>query len=241
MRFLSRCGLLGLCAVVATLAGCAHTPFKEASLTFEPGSASPGMSVRLEADQPVVAKAGRVRVKETTIPLDQVRDSKRGAFTLPDVGPGLQAVQLVDRKGKVLGQGRLEVMPPMSLRVLLEFKGGKARLVSAKPTQGGYSENLTDGGDRLSYDVLNAEGGLLFTGAVANPFAVGHEIYDQSPDGKPVMRREKPEKDGMLSFKIPNVQAQAVIRLFDASAEADLATEKGRAARRLIGEFKIGG
>ena len=233
--------LCGMFVLVGGSAGCHRTT--SASLQFDPSSARPGTSVVAQSNGRVFSKAQgeTILINRQSVTPEEVIGPTEATFIVPSVSSGKQTVRVVDRDGKELGKGQLDILPSSSLRLLLTMKDGRIQLVNSKPTEGSYTENRAEQGPRVSYDVLTPEGGLLFTGAIAHPTREAHELFDEPQPGQRTIRREPVHGDATFVVKIPNVEGPAIVRFYDVQADVDLGTAQGRAGRKLIGEIKVGG
>jgi hypothetical protein len=89
----------------------------------------------------------------------------------------------------------------------------------------------------LSYDVISEHGQLLYTGAIPHPATGTYEVF--GPAGSPSPHRVPAEEPYRFAIKIPYSPSTTIVKLYEAAPGVDLATDKGRAARRLIKEFEV--
>ena len=212
-------------------AGCA------AQLQIDPSTAAPGDIVRLSSDAPTFAKppAGQVTIGgQPTAVLHTIGD-RQADVLVPVTSAGSVDVEV---GGDRQARGKMVVLPARNRELILSVTKDAIRPLLSRPIAGAAAGGRVQAERRLSYDVINAKGGLAFTGVVASPIGP-REVYD-GPDAKgTVLRQGPPPAEGVVSLKLPNLPRPFVVRFYDVPSGSDLDTEAGRQTRRPLGEVTI--
>ncbi len=140
--------------------------------------------------------------------------------------------------GKSVGRVAFEIQPATAKQLILEMNtDGRLRLVSDKPYGGGYDQQFSTRTFQLSYDIMAANGNLLFSASIAHPVKERAEVFE-NPEGSGIHREGK-ESPSVFPVKIPNLKEAVVIRFYEASARMDLTTPEGRRGRKFLSEIKL--
>jgi hypothetical protein len=221
--------------------GCkTSTPHRVMSLS--PASASPGMTIELKTDGPVagLGSSTRVLMGKQVVSIQQVTGNSEAEILVPSLTPGKVQVRLQE-KGKRAGVGvPFEVLPANAIQVVLSWHEGDVKQVSVTPRGSQYASRVDPGQRRLSYDVYNEKGGLVFSGEMIHPMLGHAEVFDEPEPGKKIIRGAQGHKDNLIILKVPNIPGQTfTIKFFEAPPNADLRTVQGRDQRKYVNEIKI--
>ena len=109
--------------------------------------------------------------------------------------------------------------------------------MSNQPYAGGYERSFATGNIQLSYDIMSADGRMIYSGSVIHPVRERMEVFE-SPEGTNIHREGK-IKPAVFSLKVPSIREASSIRFYEAPADADLTTTRGREQRKFLEEIKI--
>ncbi|HSW47232.1 MAG TPA: IPT/TIG domain-containing protein [Phycisphaerae bacterium] len=226
--------------------GCLPPPPPEPSAgvtAVNPSEVSPGSMVTVTADKAVFqgATTPSITIGGQAATIQSVADPTQAVVIVPNLSPGAAQVRVVEA-GKTPGApGPLTVLSAPVTRLILSFGSNQVNLVSAQPATGGFSENARESGRRLSYDVLDSQGRIIFTGEVIHPTLGRAEVFEPLDQGKFVLRHVAVSPSAAFALKIPNLNGATKVRFHDASADLDLGTAAGRAGRVFLNEISVGG
>ena len=211
------------------------------ALTLSPEGASPGMVVRVTTAQPVFSDATAARVqiggKPTTIV--KLVSTTEVDVLVPNVAAGES--QLKVRGGKVSGVAPFTVLPPSAQELVLQLKDGKFELVAVHPTADEPNAVARSQEPQLSYDLVNAEGGLVFTGSIDHPALTRMELFD-GPNAREATLRREPRHPGqpvVFTLKVPIVPHGSTVKFYEAAPQVNLLDATARQNRRPVGEIKL--
>jgi hypothetical protein len=209
--------------------------YVDGDLVMLPAQASPGQALHVRYKDPVFDKANKIEIAFGDIPghVIKVIDPNTIKVLVPPLPVGsVEATVRVD--GSVLGMVKLSVEHPPSLRLFFTRSGDQLELVRVEPHTGSFYPAPTSG-RRLSYDVLDETGELLYTSAVSHPATTEMESFDE--DG--TIRRVPAPGPESFFIKIPYFKGTLRIRLLEADPGLNLADPDDRERRRLLREFAI--
>lgn len=227
-------GLSTPVAMIAIAVGAAMASGCAPRLTVDPEAARPGAAVRLRAEQPLFREGTQPRVRINGKPatvLRRVSDQEVDVL-VPAIGPGSARVAVAGSGG-----GRVTVLASPSLELVMSLKDGKVALVRATPRAGEAHSRVLRDQPRLSYDVINQQGGLVFSGVIADPGR--REVFDGPNAAGAVLHGAPPDRETVFAVKVPHVAGRFTVKFYQVPAGADLATETGRTQRKPIGEIVI--
>ncbi|HEX7180674.1 MAG TPA: hypothetical protein VF756_02440 [Thermoanaerobaculia bacterium] len=222
--------LAAACAALA-LAGCATR-----RLTVEPAMVSPGMIVRVSSTKPVFRKGeeGEVRIAGRPASIVRTVSEREVDVMVPAVEAGAARVTL-GRGGQ--STGNVTVLPAPSVELVVSMEDNKLTLMRATPRAGEVETRVSRDQARLSFDVINEQGGLVFTGAVADP--TRREVFDGPNSQGAVLRGTPRSKKAVFAVKVPNVPGRFTVKFYAVPAGVDLKSTEGRAAREPLGEIVV--
>lgn len=218
--------------------GCEMQDGELPTVDVAPTAASPGETVRLVADQSSLLDAAQTTVLIGDQPSTIVRaiSGTELEVIVPPVAPGVTSV-VVRAGGQDVATGNLDILAPVAVGLVLSFENDKVALVSTSATGGGWWESGKSGGRRLSFDVLSAQGGLVFTGAINHPTLGRLEVFEDPGPG--LMRGAPQPRSATFAIKIPNVAGAKTVRFFDVEPGVDLGTPEGREARTFLNDVVV--
>jgi len=236
-----RSACLGAALMMVLASGCRTvTPVRV--LSISPEAASPGMIVELKSDRSFadLGSALRVEMGKTVATVQRKVGATEVEILVPNLPPGKVQVRLREEGKRASGAVPFEVLPAQALQVVLSMEGNQIRPVSVTPRGSQYATPAERDQRRLSYDVINDQGGLVFSGEIVHPVEGRKEIFDEPEPGQRIIRGATEQHAGVFVIKIPNLPAKSfTIRFFDVPPSLDLSTLEGRKGRRFINEIKI--
>lgn len=240
-----RCRLMLLAGAACLPLGCPPSqPVPSAGVAgVNLGQASPGSAVTVTADKAVFegANPANVTIGGQAATIQSVVSGTEAIVTVPNLSAGAAEVRLVEI-GKAPGApGQLTILAAPAQRLILRFGANQVLLLSAQAAIGGVGENAREEGRRISYDVLDSQGRVLFTGAVVHPTLGRAEVFDPLGQGMFSPHQVAVSPSAAFAVKIPNLGGATRVQFFDAAAELDLGTAAGRAARVFLNEITVGG
>lgn len=168
----------------------------------------------------------------------RVQDSEI-LIALPLSDPGPAELKILSGE-RVLFSREITVLeaPARWLELSIGPKG--VELVQATRSADALTTDTPTRETRLSFDVLNARGGLVQTGSIPHPANDGGEIFE--PTGAPGMasaRRLDPRAVTRFFINIVNPSEGWRLQIYEAPAGLDLGTGEGRAQRVLLKEMEL--
>lgn len=224
--------------------GCPPPPEPSAGVSdVNPTQASPGSVVTVTADKSVFegASSAGVIIGGESATIQSTLSATQALVVVPNIAAGAAEVRVVEA-GKTPGAaGPLTVLAAPATRLVLSFSGNQVQLVETLPASGGIGESAREGGRRLSYDVLDGQGRILFTGELIHPTLGRAEVFDPLDQGLFAPRQVAVSPSAVFALKIPNLGGATKVRFYDATADLDLGTAAGRAGRAFLNEITVGG
>jgi len=141
----------------------------------------------------------------------------------------------------LLGRRRLEIRDALTRRLMLEYRDEGIRLIRSTPVASPPTGHVRSRDGRLSFDLVNEVGAVIYSGTVLDPSQVRAEVMTASPDtpGASVLGRGEYERSGVIFVDIPTPPNNATLRVYRAEVDADLFTVEGRTLRHLIAEISV--
>ena len=175
--------------VSALFSGCKRRT--EEALTLSPGGASPGMVVRVTTAQPAFrdATAARVEIGGQRATVVKWVSATEVDVLVPNVDAGESQVKVSG--AKVSEAGPFTVLPASAQELVLQLKEGRFELVTVYPTADEPNMVTRSQEPQLSYDLINAQGGLVFTGSINHPAQARMEVFDGTNAREAIIRRER--------------------------------------------------
>ncbi|MEJ2720707.1 MAG: hypothetical protein P8181_06145 [bacterium] len=199
--------------------------------------AAPGESIFLHRE-----KAGFKNVDDIGVtiagrpaPVVRIVDESTVEVMVPKLPPGPAEIRLLHR-GRSLGAFEMTVDPAPLRRLFMTLDGDEFRIDRVRPYTGHYDKPATRG-RRLSYDVLDQNDRLIYTGAVPFPADQTVEVFGYP---KPTsVRSEKMRGPNRFIIKIPYAEGTIRVRIFSVEDGVDLSDPRGRQRRTFIRVFEI--
>jgi hypothetical protein len=225
----------------AFLFGCNKKESGGSALTLSPQGASPGLVVRVTTVQPAFsdATAARIEIGGQLAPIVKVVSATEVDVLVPNAAAGESQVKVTG--GKVRGAAAFTVLPASAQELVLQFKDGRFELVAVHPTADEPTMVTRSQEPQLSYDLINAEGGLVFTGSINHPALARMELFDGPNAREAILRREPPHPGQPVVFtlKVPIVPRGATVKFYEAAPELNLLDAAARQNRKPVGEIKL--
>lgn len=211
------------------------------AVTLSPEGASPGMVVRVTTAQPAFsdATAARVEIGGQLAPIVKVVSATEVDVLVPNAAAGESQVKVTGEK--VSGAAAFTVLPASAQELVLQLKDGKFELVAVHPTADEPTMVTRSQEPQLSYDLINAQGGLVFTGSINHPALARIELFDGPNAREAVLRREPPHPGHPVVFalKVPIVPAGVTVKFYESAPNVNLLDAAARQNRKAVGEIKL--
>lgn len=212
-----------------------------ASQGVDLGSAAPGQAV--------------------TIPLDALRRTQNDGVTRVTIGGRDAAIALAER-GRVIvyvpvlppgevpvrvyagntlvASNRIEIVASPRRSFLFARSGEQIELLRVRPTSSEASRNVRSLEPRLSFDLVDSTGTLLYSTSVVDPSEASAESFTRSEEGSAVsLGQARVEHRSVFPVQLPAMPAATELRVYRAPAGLDIFTPEGRAQRILLRRFPL--
>jgi hypothetical protein len=231
--------------LTALFVGCKPRTEKEGggapALTLSPEGASPGMVVRVTTAQPAFsdATAARIEIGGQPAAIAKWVSATEVDVLVPNVAAGQSQVKVTG--GKVSETAAFMVLPASAQELVLQLKEGRFELVAVHPTADEPDMVTRSQEPQLSYDLVNAQGGLVFTGSIDHPAQARMELFDGPNAQEAILRREPPHPGHPVVFtlKVPIVPRGSTVKFYEAAPQVNLLDAAARQNRRPVGEIKL--
>jgi len=211
------------------------------AVTLSPEGASPGMVVRVTTAQPAFsdATAARVEIGGQFAPIVKVVSATEVDVLVPNAAAGESQVKVTG--GTMSGAATFTVLPASAQELVLQLKDNRFELVAVYPTADEPTMVTRSQEPQLSYDLINAQGGLVFTGSINHPAQARMELFDGPNAREAILRREPPHPGHPVVFalKVPIVPRGATVKFYEAAPELNLLDAAARQNRKPVGEIKL--
>jgi len=178
----------------------------------------------------------QVRIGGEHAPLVRVVDRRVVEALVPFLPEGAATLAIYDGN-RLIAQGELTILPTASRRVVLSIKGDRIALVRVTPAADPPTTNpRRRDRRRISYDLVNAQGGLILTGSVLHP-SDGGEILHDPAEGR--LHRTAALDSTTLDFVIPRIDEPHTLVVYDTAPGIDLAVPEHRARRKRLASFAL--
>jgi hypothetical protein len=226
--------------VVALFFGC-NKKSGGSAVTLSPEGASPGMVLRVTTAQPAFsdATAARIEIGGQLAPIVKVISATEVDVLVPNAAAGESQVKVTGEK--VSGAAAFTVLPASAQELVLQLKDNRFELVAVHPTADEPNMVTRSEEPQLSYDLINAEGGLVFTGSIDHPAQARMELFDGPNARESILRREPPHPGQPVVFalKVPIVPSGATVKFYESAPELNLLDAAARQNRKAVGEIKL--
>lgn len=230
--------------LAALFFGCKPRTEKESggsAVTLSPEGASPGMVVRVTTARPAFsdATAARIEIGDQLAPIVKVVSSTEVDVLVPNAAAGESQVKVTG--GEVRGAAAFTLLPASAQELVLQLKDGKFELVAVHPTADEPTMVTRSQEPQLSYDLINAEGGLVFTGSINHPALARMELFDGPNAREAILRREPahPGQPVVFTLKVPIVPRGATVKFYESAPDVNLLDAAARQNRKAVGEIKL--
>lgn len=210
-------------------------------VSVSPDKASPGSTVRVEADLPVFGKGSDPTVQVDGVAAKIIHEISDVAVEVivPLVKPGAVDVQIVEPEKLPGDPGELEILAPKSQQLVLLMKGDEIEVLEQQPRAGLPRRSQDPGGKRIQLELYNALGRLVFTDVQIHPTDGRLEVFDAPDDKQRLMARLDGSADGVFSIQIPNVPGGAKLLIFELPDGVHADSDEALNVRTLINEISI--
>ena len=225
----------------ALFLGCNKKESGASAVTLSPEGASPGMMVQITTAQPAFTDAttARVEIGGQLAPIVKLVSATEVDVLVPNAAAGESQVKVTG--GKISGAAAFTVLPASAQELVLQLKDGRFELVAVHPTADEPTMVTRSQEPQLSYDLVNAEGGLVFTGSINHPALARKELFDGPNAQEAILRREPPHPGQPVVFtlKVPIVPSGATVKFYESAPELNLLDAAARQNRKAVGEIKL--
>jgi hypothetical protein len=238
--------IIGIFALGA-LAGCKKGKVVEgggSNLTLFPQGGSPGMMVRVSAEKPLFARdrGAKVEIGGAGASISQTVSDAEAEVMIPNVRAGATTLNVTGEKGEGKASAPFTVLPARAQQLVLSWKDGRIELLAVHATADEPSAFATEGSaELLSFDLLNKDGALVYTGVIPHPAQQHMEVFDEPAQQKTNIRREGMAHEATFALKIPKLPEEATVRFFEAPPGGNLLDANARESRKAVGEIKVKG
>jgi hypothetical protein len=141
----------------------------------------------------------------------------------------------------LLGRGTMEVRESATRLLTISYGPDGIAFLHESPGMGTPTGHVRSRQPRLSFDLINARGAVVYSGTILDPAETRAEVLTQaSANGGPMqVGRGALETSGVIFVEVPTLPGPASLRVYRAAANLDLFTTEGRGQRRLIGTFEV--
>lgn len=223
--------IAAFCTLVGGCSGCSKP------LTGQPQEAAPGETIFLQKENAGFKNTSDIGVMigGRPAPIVRIIDESLVEVMVPKLPPGKAEVVLTHR-GRSIGVFETTIRPAPLRRLYMTLDGDDFRIDRVRPYTGHYDRPETRG-SRLSYDVVDENDQLIYTGAIRHPEEHTVEVFGY-PDSTSI-RREQVRGPKRFILKIPYVDGPVRVRLFRVEDGVDLADARERKRRVFIREFEL--
>ena len=205
------------------------------------GSAAPGQSITIPFDvsnRDRGATATRVTVGDREAPI-ALSEPGRVTVYVPALPPGEVSVRVyADRV--LVASDRIEIVVPPRRSFLFARSGEEIELLRVRPTSSEASHNVRSMEARLSFDLVDGSGTLLYSTSVLDPSEGSAESFTRSEEGTALSPgHTRVEHRSVFPVQLPAMPTATEIRVYRAPAGLDIFTPEGRAQRILLRRFPL--
>jgi hypothetical protein len=237
-------GLLSL-LLLTTWSGCKKKTLLrgDSGLTVFPEGGSPGITVRITSDRAAFAarEDSKVDIGGTAAPIVRVVSDTEAEVQVPKVGAGETRLTVTDGKNGETSSAHFTVLPARAQQLVLHWKDGRIELVATHATAGEPSGDAEGTGEPLLFfELFNAAGGLIYTGAIPHPAQRRNEVFEPPEGQRPNIHRERMSmSEATFAVKVPNVPGRATIKFFEGPPGSE--ASNARQDRKQVGEITVEG
>jgi hypothetical protein len=140
-----------------------------------------------------------------------------------------------------LGRGRLNVLDAATRQLAIAYGREGFTLLRSTPAAGPPTGHVRSRQPRLSFDLINAQGAVVYSGTVVDPSQVPGEVLTQatSAGGPAWIGRGGTEQEGLILIRVPTPPGPVTLKVYRAPEKLDLFTTDGRAGRRLVSTLEV--
>ena len=141
----------------------------------------------------------------------------------------------------LLGRGTMEVRESATRLLTISFDRNGIALLHESPGTGAPTGHARSRQPRLSFDLISAQGAVVYSGTIIDPMEASGEVLTQAPvpGGPAQIGRSVAEASGVIFVEVPTPPGPVSLKVYRAAASVDLFTTEGRAQRQLIGTLEV--
>lgn len=226
-------------SLLAFLCACQFPGCPAGDLGVRPQIARPGQKIHLHQDNGRFKSYDSLRVAiGPRIAYVRVVGNNDADVMVPiDTPPGGTPVRLLDGH-EVKATTKLTVDPPDCLQLVMRVTGGVVQVLRVDPCRGRVDGDVPSLSDRLSYDLVDAGGRVLFSGSILHPLKEGDEAFSRSGSSATVSRAAA-RSTTEFRIRVPPLTGTQNILVYDAAAGLNLADSTDRANRVLLESIQV--
>ncbi len=235
-----RTGMPPLC--VAALLSVVVAPSADgARQRVDLGPAAPGQTVRIPFKAPRRdhnTTATRVTIGEREA---AIAHSEPGRVTVyvPKLSPGELSVRVYAGRRRVAAD-QIEIVAPFRRSFVFARRGEEIELLRVTSTSSEPTRNVRSMDARLSFDLVDDSGHLLYATSVLDPSEVPAETFTPAREGDTVsVGRVGVEHRSVFPVQLPAVPGATELRVYRAPAGLDIFSPEGRRQRILLRRFPL--
>jgi hypothetical protein len=205
-------------------------------------SARPGESIQVDVRGKRVATNEPIRALFDDGVRAPARFTGEGQLevTVPLLPVGESTVAVYQGR-RLLGRGTLEIRDASTRRLMFSYGPEGIALVRTTRSAGSPTGHTRSRGARLSFDLVNANGAVVYSATIPDPGQARPEVLTQplAAGGPVVIGRGLPETAGIFFLEIPTPPGRVSLRVYRADGSLDLFTAQGRSQRRPLATVEV--
>ena len=226
-------------SLLALVCTCQFPGCPAGDLEVRPKSARPGQKIQLHQDNGRFQTYDSLRVVVGPhAAYVRLLGNNDADVMVPIFTPaGSAIVRLMDGQN-VKGTAKLAVKPPDCVQLVMRVTGGVVQVVRVEPCRGGIRGDVPSLSERLSYDLVDGNGRLLYTASILHPLKEGNEVFSRSGSSASVSRAPA-SSSAVFKIRVPVITDARDILLYDAAAGLNLADSTDRSNRVLLESIQV--
>ena len=140
----------------------------------------------------------------------------------------------------LLGRHTLQILDAAARRLIFSYEGDHITLLQTTRSTSLPTRHVRSDDERLSFDMLNSNGVVVYSGTIINPSRARPEVLVQSnPTGSVLIGRTAPDRNGLFIVDIPTPPNSVTLRIYRVEPDIDLFTADGRSRRTLLTSVEV--
>jgi hypothetical protein len=228
-----------LLAPLALFCACQFPGCPKGQLEVTPQTAWPGDKVRLHQNHGGFSHFDtlRVVVGRHAAYTRLIGDEDADVMVPLRASRGPQEVRLFDG-GREIASTQLALRRAHGLRVVLKIEGGTISVLRTEPCGNDFTGDVPSLASRLSFDIIDDPGNVLYTGSILHPLNTEGEVFSRSGSDANASRVPPPTTTTFW-VRVPNQPSARDIRVYDVAPGISLADSAGRASRQQLGTLAL--